>query len=251
MPYEKLEVFRSPKRIRVFFGGEKIADSEDVHMLWEERRVPVYYFPPDDVRTDLLEPTDHTVRWASKGEATHWSIETGGRVAENAAWSFADPKPRAAALKDLIAFEWKAMDAWFAEDEPLYVHARNPYHRIDVLRSSRRVEVVVAGETVAETERPVLLFETGLPTRYYIPRLDVRMDLLVPSDAQTECPYKGVASYYSVRVGDVLEEDIVWYYPFPLAEVRKIRDMLCFFNERVDALYVNGELADKPKTSWS
>jgi uncharacterized protein (DUF427 family) len=251
MPYETLEVFRSPKRIRVFFGGEKVADTEDVRLLWEEHRTPVYYFPPDDVRMDLLESTEHRVTWASRGEASYWTIHAGGRTAENAVWSFADPKPRAGALQDLIAFEWEAMDAWYAEDEPLYVHARNPYHRIDVLRSSRHVEVVVAGETVADTDRPVLLFETGLPTRYYIPRLDVRMELLLPSDNHTECPYKGVASYYSVRVGDAVAEDIVWYYPFPLSEVRKIRDMLCFYNERVDALYVDGELMPKPRTSWS
>ena len=137
------------------------------------------------------------------------------------------------------------MDQWFEEDEEIFVHPRDPHTRVDALRSSRHVRVVMAGETVAETTRPVLLFETGLPTRYYIPPEDVRLDLLEPSGAGTRCPYKGVASYHSVRVGGELVADVVWHYPFPIPECPKIEGLLAFYNERVD-LYVDGELQERP-----
>ena len=142
------------------------------------------------------------------------------------------------------------MDAWYEEDDEVYVHPRDPYKRIDVLHSSRHVRVVIAGETVAETRRPCLLFETGLPTRYYVPREDVRMDLLEPTELTTRCPYKGMASYWSVRVGDYVAENGVWSYSDPIPECAKIKDRLCFYNERVD-LYVDGELQSRPQTMWS
>ena len=245
MPDHRLECVLSPKWVRVYFGGETVADSRRVMLLRETGRLPVYYFPQEDVRMDLL--CDESV----DGEVRRWSIQARERRAANAAWSRTDPKAAAAGLAGHIAFEWSAMDAWFEEDEEVYVHPRDPYKRIDVAHSSRHVHVVVAGETVAETRRPVLLFETNYPTRYYIPKMDLRLDALVPSETQTQCPYKGLASYYSVRVGDTLIKDIAWYYPFPLAEVGKIQNRVCFFNERVDALYVDGELLPKPKTQWS
>ncbi|MDQ3966496.1 MAG: DUF427 domain-containing protein, partial [Actinomycetota bacterium] len=141
-------------------------------------------------------------------------------------------------------------DAWYEEDEEVFVHPRDPYHRVDILDSSRHVRVLVNGEVVAETDRPELLFETGLPTRYYIPPEDVREELLVPSDTTTQCPYKGVASYWSVDAGGELFEDLSWYYPEPLPEAAKISGLLCFFNERVD-LEVDGEKQPRPRTRWS
>jgi uncharacterized protein (DUF427 family) len=132
----------------------------------------------------------------------------------------------------------------------VFVHPRDPYHRVDVVHSSRHVKVVVDGEVVAETTRPRLLFETGLPTRYYIPKLDVRMDLLQPTDSVTACPYKGRARYWSVRVGDRTLKDLVWSYPAPIPECPKIEGLLSFYNERVD-IYVDGELQPRPKTQWS
>ena len=111
------------------------------------------------------------------------------------------------------------MDAWYEEDEQVFVHPKDPYHRVDVLESSRNVKVTVDGEVVAVTDRPKVLFETGLPPRYYIPPEDVREDILVASEKTTQCPYKGVASYYSVEAGGERVEDLVWYYPEPLPEV--------------------------------
>src|SRR5918912_428015 len=224
------------RRVRAFFAGEPIADSTHVLLAFEPRRLPVYYFPMRDVRMDLLEPTAHS-QAAPEGPIARWSIEAHGRSVDNVAWSYRQPDEARAALADHIAFYWGKLDSWFEEDDEVFVHPRDPYKRVDVLNSSRHIRVVVAGETVAETRRPRLLFETGLPTRYYIPMLDVRMDLLIPSDKRTRCPYKGEAVYWSVKVGDTVEQDLVWSYPAPIPECPKIENLLAFFNEHVDAIY--------------
>lgn len=227
LPSADIELVNSPKWIRVFFGGEMIASSRDVTL---KRGWPLtYYFPEADVNMAFLQ--------AANGKDNLWDVKVGDRVAERAAFNRADEE----ALDGHIAFRWHDMDAWFEEDEQVYVHPRDPYVRIDTIQSSRHVKVVVNGKTVAETRRPVLLFETGLKTRFYMPKTDVRRDLLVPSDSQTECPYKGEASYYSVRVGDRLIEDAVWHYPFPDPEAGKIQGMLCFYHEKVDQFIVDGE----------
>jgi len=142
------------------------------------------------------------------------------------------------------------MDAWFEEDEQVFVHPRDPYTRVDTVHSSRHVRVEIEGVTLGETRRPILLFETGLPTRYYIPKLDVRMDLLEPSESATRCPYKGLACYWSARVGDKLIKDIVWSYPAPIPECPKIENLLSFYNEHVD-LYVDGVLSTAKSSGFS
>lgn len=240
----------SPRRIRARFAGEEIVDSRHVKMLHEHAHLPIYYFPRDEVRMDLLEPTDHSTRCPFKGDASYWSVRVGDRVAENAVWGYPDPIDEAPPLADYLAFYWHKMDEWYEEDELAIVHARDPYHRVDVLESSRHVRVSVNGELVAESRRPLGLFETGLPTRWYMPPEDVRADVLVPSEQQTGCAYKGFASYYSVRVGDEVEEDLVWYYLEPRSEVERIAGHLAFFNERID-LEVDGELQERPITQWS
>jgi len=239
-----------PRRVRVFLEGVAVADSDRALLLLEARHLPVYYFPPEDVRTDLLEPTDKSTHCPHKGEASYWSVTVGDRVARNAVWSYQDPLPGRADIKGRMAFYWHRMDAWFEEDDEVFVHPRDPYHRVDVLSSSRHVRVAVAGETVAETRRPRLLFETGLPTRYYIPKADVRLDLLVPTDSQTQCPYKGKARYWSAGAGGKVEKDIAWSYPFPIPECPKIENLVAFYNERAD-IWVDGELQPKPETPWS
>ena len=240
----------SPRRVRVVFGGETVADSRRVKLMHETRYLPVYYFPEEDVRMDLLETTDHTTRCPFKGDASYWSVRVGEKVAENAVWSYPEPIETAPPIAGYLAFYWPKMDYWYEEDEEVFVHARDPYHRVDVLESSRHVKVSVNGQVVAETDRPTILFETGLPPRYYIPPEDVRDDVLVPSDKQTQCPYKGVASYNSVEAGGETMEDIVWHYPEPIAAAEKIRNNLSFFNEKVD-LEVDGETQGRPKTQWS
>ena len=237
------------RRVRVMFGGITIADSRAVMLMLENKRLAIYYFPVKDVRLDLLVPTSYTSSHAGKGEASFYSVKVGDRRAEKAAWRYLEPER--ADLKDYVGFYWDKMDAWFEEDDEVFVHPRDPYHRVDVLHSSRHVKVVVGGAVVAETNRPSLLFETGLPTRYYIPKLDARLDLLTPTTSSTRCPYKGKASYWSVNVDGKEFKDIVWSYPAPIPECPKIENLLCFYDEKVDAVYVDGELQPRPVTPWS
>ena len=242
---------RSPRRVRVKFNGVAIADSTDVHLLFETRHLPVYYFPRADVRLDLMTPTDHHTFCPYKGTASYWTIKVGDRTVENALWGYPEPFEEVAEIANFVAFYWNRVDAWFEEDEEIFVHPRDPYKRVDVLESSRPVRVIVGGQTVAETRRARFLFETRLPTRYYIPPEDVRMDLLVPSDKTTACPYKGQARYYSVIIGNKRFEDLVWCYPEPLPECAKIKGYLCFFDERVDEIKVDGATVPRPLTPWS
>jgi len=241
----------SPRRVRVAFNGETVAESSAAHLLFETRHLPIYYFPRADVRMDLLRASEHRTYCPYKGTASYWSIAVGGRVSEDAVWGYPDPFDEVAAIKDYVAFYWNRVDHWFEEDDEIFVHARDPYKRVDVVNSSRSVRVIVGGETVAETKRARFLFETRLPTRYYIPPEDVRMDLLVPSEKVTSCPYKGTARYYSVKTGGRSFPDIVWSYPDPIPECPKIKDYLCFFNEHVDEILLDGVAVPKPLTPWS
>jgi uncharacterized protein (DUF427 family) len=241
----------SPRRVRAVFNGATIADSTAAHLLFETRHLPIYYFPRRDVRMDLLQPTDHSTYCPYKGTASYWSIAVGDRVSENAVWGYPDPFTEVAAIEDYVAFYWNRVDHWYEEDDEVFVHARDPYKRVDVVNSSRPVKVIVGGETVAVTTRARFLYETRLPTRYYIPPEDVRMDLLVPSDKVTACPYKGTARYWSVKIGDQLFPDIVWSYPEPIPECPKIKGYLCFFNEHVDEIRLGGKAVPRPVTPWS
>ncbi|MBV9453774.1 MAG: DUF427 domain-containing protein [Rubrobacter sp.] len=240
----------SPRRVRVVFNGETVADSQQIKLLHETGHLPIYYFPEEDVRMDLLEKSDHTTHCPFKGDASYWSVKVGDKVAENAVWSYPEPIDSAPPLSGLVAFYSNKMDEWYEESERVFVHPRDPYHRVDVLNSDRHVQIKVNGEIVAETDRPKLLFETGLPTRYYIPPEDVHEDFLLPSDKETQCPYKGVASYWSVVAGGKRVEDLVWTYKEPIAETSKIKGYLCFFNEHVN-LEVDGEEQPRPQTQWS
>lgn len=249
-PAERVKLMHSPKWVRVYYGGEYVADSKKTILVREKGHILTYYFPRKDVRMDLLEKSEHQRELPGLGQATYWTLKAGGKEAKNAAWSVEKAEQGADEIEGYVAFKWRQMDGWFEEDEPIFTHPRDPFVRIDTIQSSRHVRVVIDGETVAETNRPVLLFETGLPVRYYIPKVDVRMDLLQESKTHSECPYKGIASYYSVKVGDQVAEDVVWYYPSPYSEVSKIQNLLSFYNEKVD-LYIDGQKEERPKTYWS
>ena len=240
----------SPRRVRGRLGEETVVDSRRAKLLHEHGHLPVYYFPQEDVRMELMRPSAHSTHCPKKGDATYWSIHAGDRVAENAVWSYPQPIVGSSPLAGFLAFYWKALDHWFEEDEEVFVHPRDPYHRVDVLPSSRHVRVSVGGEVVAETRRPRLLFETGLPVRSYVPRDDIVEDALAPAELQTRCPYKGAASYHDVVAGGARTEALAWYYPEPLAAVAGIADHVCFFDERVD-VEVDGERQQPPQTRWS
>ena len=231
-----------PKRVRVIVEGKTIADTLDAGLLFETGHMPVYYFPRRDVRVDLLVPSEHRTHCPYKGDASYWHLSIGNRRVENAVWSYEQPFAEMAAIKECLAFYQDKVDHWFEEDEEVFGHPRDPHHRIDVRPSSRRVRVTFAGETIAESSRAMFLFETGLPTRYYIPPADARMDLLEPTRTQSICPYKGRAAYWSLRVGGRHAQDAVWSYLEPLPECPRIAGYLCFYPERVDRLEVEGEV---------
>jgi uncharacterized protein (DUF427 family) len=197
----------------------------------------------DDVQPGVL-----TDRHEDDAGITTWTVRAGGGRVEQGAWMHTEPPPPLQALTGLITFTWDGL-TWFEEDEPLQAHARDPHKRVDVAPSSRHVRVELDGELLAESDRPLLLFETTLPPRYYLPREDVVADLL-PTDTVSVCPYKGVARWWSVRLGDRVVEDLVWSYPDPIPENPRIAGLLCFFNEKVD-LIVDGERRERPVTPWS
>jgi len=241
----------SQRRVRVVFAGVTVADSKHVMLLHEFGRLPVFYFPLTDVRMDLMEESEHRTHSPLKGEASYWTLRVGDRVAEDAAWSYRNPLPEGPQLQGYVAFYWDQMDAWYEEEQQVYAHARDPYKRVDILPSSRHVRVVLGGVTIADTHRPLLLLETGLPIRYYIPDQDIRLELLESTATTSRCPYKGMANYWSARISEKIFKDIVWSYHEPLPESTPIAHYLSFYNERVDAIYVDDEAMPVPKTIWS
>ena len=237
--------FATPKRIRVYFEGQLVADSTRVYML-REGAVPAYYFPEADVKTGLFVPSPLVRNAPIRGDATFWSIKVGERVAQDAAWTYRAPVKGAEFLKGYVAFDWSKMDAWFEEKDQVFVHPRDPFLRIDAVQTSRHVKVVLGGETVAESDGAVILMEPGQPIRYYMPIADTRVELLRPSETTSRCPYKGLANYYSVKVGGKTFKDVVWSYRAATLEVSKIAGMVSFYNERVDAIFVDGVEVAKP-----
>jgi uncharacterized protein (DUF427 family) len=239
-----------PQRVRAIVADETLVDSDAVMLLHETGSLPIYYFRESDVRRELLEPAEKTVDSPAKGRARYWSIRIGERLVPEAAWDYPEPLDAAAFLAGHLALEWDAVDEWFVEGEQVFGHPRDPYARIDVYNTTRHVRVLRDGLVLADTRRAKVLFETVLPPRYYIPPEDVRTDLLEPSPKITRCAYKGAASYWHVRVGDRLVYDLVWSYPSPQHDGEPVRNLFCFFNERVD-LELDGEVQERPTTQYS
>lgn len=244
----RVRVEPGSKRVRAVIAGHTVAESDDVVLVWEKPYYPTYYIPAADVDTSLLVPSGESHRSPSRGTSELYNIKVGAEERANAASWFKESP--VAELVDHIRLDWNSMDNWYEELEEVYVHPRDPYSRIDILQSARHIRVEVDGETVAESRQPRLLFETGLPTRYYLPKADVKMELLTESDLVTSCPYKGDANYYDVTVGGKTHENIVWWYRNPLEESARIAGYVSFYNEKVD-IYVDGALEAKPKTVFS
>jgi uncharacterized protein (DUF427 family) len=182
-------------------------------------------------------PTDEVEHSPSRGEGRLLDVRVAGVTAPRAALRYADSPFEE--LRDAVRLEWSAMDAWFEEDEQVFTHPRSPYTRVDILPSSRPVRVEADGVVIAETTSAMLLFETGLPTRYYLPKTHVRMDLLQPTATESHCPYKGQAEYWSLNAGGDVREDVAWSYPTPLPESERVAGLVCFYPEKVE-LYVDG-----------
>jgi uncharacterized protein (DUF427 family) len=249
LPADEIVWEPSERWVRGRRGEITVVDSRRPRLVWEPGRpVPVYVFPDADVRMDLLRPAAEPPVGAHAGATVFYDLVVDGHIEQNAAWSYPGPE-----LSGCIAFEWfgrDVLDHWYEEDEEIFVHPRDPHKRVDALRSGRHVQVGIAGTVVADTRSPVLLFETGLPVRYYIPRDDVALEYLTPTELRTACPYKGIASYWSWTGGGSVPGDIVWSYPQPLAAVAVIKDLMAFYNEAVD-ITVDGELLERPVTGFS
>jgi uncharacterized protein (DUF427 family) len=220
------------KRIRGFARGVAVLDTVRPLYVWEHPGYPAYYVPRGDVRTDLLVATNTVTHSARRGDAAHFTLKVDGEERVDAAWEYTESP--VVEIRDHLRFAWNAMDAWFEEDEEVYVHPRSPYTRIDILRSSRRARVAIGGVVIAESARASVLHETGLPPRWYFPPTDVRMDFLEPTDHVTQCPYKGQAEYWSVRTGERFEENVAWCYRTPLRESERIAGLIAFYDDRVD-----------------
>lgn len=242
-----VRVENSQKRVRAYLSGQPVVDTVHPVLVWEIPYYPTYYLPVQDLRAKL-EANGEVRHSPSRGDARVYDVVINGHTAKAAAMRYPDsPIPE---LRNLVRLDWPAMDEWFEEDEPVYVHPRDPHKRVDILASTRHVVVEVDGLRVADSYQPRILFETSLPPRYYLPLTDVRMDLLRPSETQTQCPYKGTASYWHVAIGDVEHKDLVWTYRAPLPESQKVAGLACFYNEKVD-ISVDGVLQERPLSPFS
>jgi uncharacterized protein (DUF427 family) len=210
-----------PRRIRARRGGEVVLDTVRASYVWEIPYYPAYYVPVEDVADALLAlPSTETF--------------------ENGPFA------------GLAHVAWGSVDAWFEEDEEVFGgHPRSPYVRVDAIRSSRRIRVEIDGVILAESDSPVLLFETGLPTRHYIPRTDIDFDALERTETSTYCPYKGTTSdYWSARIGDTVRRDIAWSYAYPAPAVIQIAGLVAFYDEKVDT-FLDGVQVEQPRTKFS
>jgi uncharacterized protein (DUF427 family) len=237
-----------PRRVRAFISGVPILDTVRASYVWEVPYYPQYYIPVADVRPGVLVPegdTESTDRGEIEWHGLHVDLVTRPRAARLLTRAVVDR------LDHTVRFEWAAADDWFEEDERVFVHPRNPYVRVDALRSTRRVRVELAGLPLADSSSPVLVFETGLPTRYYLNPTDVDFTHLEPSATVTECPYKGrTGRYWSARVGERTHPDVAWAYDFPTRQLLPIAGLVAFYNERVD-MFLDGHPLERPRTLFS
>jgi uncharacterized protein (DUF427 family) len=217
------------RRMRVRFGGAWIADSEDVVLLHEPGRYPVAYFPLGDITTGVLEPSDHTTRHRDLGTTSWYTVRAGQRAAQRGAWQHTELPGYATELKGRVAFAWRAMDAFYEEDERIVGHAADSYHRIDIRQTSRHLVVQSGDQVIADSTRPLVLYESGFAPRWYVARGDVDESALTPVQGQTFCPYKGLCSYYDIagaRRG-------AWSYQDAWPEVRRISGLISFEPDQV------------------
>ncbi|MGB3827493.1 MAG: DUF427 domain-containing protein [Ornithinimicrobium sp.] len=236
-PVERNHVAPVARRMRATFDGVTVVDTTQALYVWEHPHYPQFYIPAADVDTSVLVDGADQEKTA-QGMSSVQSLVHGERRVDRAGRLLGE-----AAIEGLEAtyrFEWDAMDAWFEEDEQVFVHPRSPYVRVDALRSSRRVRIEKDGVVLADSTSPVVLLETGLPARFYLPRTDLAWEHLVPVDTQTKCPYKGITTgYWSVSVNGTSYADLAWSYDFPVRECAPIAGLVCFYNEKVD-VFIDG-----------
>jgi uncharacterized protein (DUF427 family) len=240
----------APRRLRAALGGEQIFDTTAALYVWEWPYYPLYYIPIRDVAPEFLVDEEREQR-LKRGTARRFGLRAGGQERPASVRVFGSDA--LTALVDHARFDWDALDAWYEEDERIFVHPRNPYVRVDALRSHRHVRVELDGVLLADTTTPVLVFETGLPTRYYVDRANVRFANLTRTGTATACAYKGVTSdYWSLAGADPTSEahtDIAWSYTYPTRALTPIADLVAFYNEKVD-IHLDGTLLPRPRTHF-
>jgi uncharacterized protein (DUF427 family) len=215
--------------MRVRFGGAWIADSENVTLLFEPGHYPMAYFPENDICPDILRRTEYTTLHHELGLTSWFEVRRGDKRASRGAWQHTNLPDCASELRAKVAFAWPAMDAFYEEDERIVGHAADSYHRIDIRQTSRHLVVRYRDRIIADTKRPLVLYESGFTPRWYVPRADVDESALTPVERQTFCPYKGLCSYYNV--GDA--HLAVWSYPDAYPEVRRISNLVSFEPDKV------------------
>lgn len=242
----------SGRHVRAMIGDLALVDSYAPVLVWEpDRTVPGYVFPRADVRTDLLRPATDPGHGRHPQVGGWYDVQIGDAVYPALVFAYAVD-----GLADHLAVDWflrddvPGVEHWYEEDEEIFKHPRDPYKRVDALPSSRHVEVYVDGVKIADSHRPVLLFETRLPVRYYLPAEDVDFTRLTETSLSTTCPYKGNARYWSVEVGERVHDNIVWSYPEPVRAQAPIKDLLAFYNEVVD-IVVDGVAQSRPQSEFT
>jgi uncharacterized protein (DUF427 family) len=247
MAAERGRIEPAPRRVRGYVDDNILVDTTNALYVWEVPYYPQYYIPVSDVRMECLQDEDHPQKLQLGPSRLH-ALTAAGRTQKSAARVY--DSDGGGPVAGHVRFEWNALD-WFEEDEPIIGHPRNPYVRVDALRSHRHVKVELGGVLLADTQSPVLLFETGLPTRYYIDRTDVAFEHLVTSSTQSVCPYKGITSgYWSVRAGGTVRADLAWTYEYPFYQVAPIAGLIAFYNEKLD-IYVDGVELSRPQTHFT
>jgi uncharacterized protein (DUF427 family) len=241
------QVEPAPKRVRGFLADDVVFDTTEAMYVWEWPNYPQYYIPLTDVTSDQLVAED-TSQPTPRGMVDLYTVRVGDEHRRHAAKVLRESSVEC--LRGTVRFEWAALDAWFEEDERVFVHPRNPYVRVDALRSTRNVRVELEGVVLGESSSPIMVFETGLPTRYYLNRTEINFDFLIAAETVTECPYKGTTSgYWSVRLGDQVLRDAAWSYDFPTRQLLPIAGLIAFYNEKVD-IFVDGDKLVRPKTHF-
>ncbi|HXL89318.1 MAG TPA: DUF427 domain-containing protein [Streptosporangiaceae bacterium] len=237
-----------PRRIRAMLGGDVVLDTTNARYVWEWPGYPQYYIPVADVKPGVLADEEHASRLLF-GTARRHGLRAGDVHRPGAARVYGDDA--ADGLAGTVRLDWDALDAWFEEDEEVFVHPRSPYTRVDALRSTRTVRIELDGVVLAESSSPVMVFETGLPTRYYLNRTEVDFTHLLPAPTVTACPYKGRTSgYWSVAIGGTVHQDLAWCYDFPTRQLLPIAGLIAFYNEKLDVI-VDGQRLDRPVTHFS
>ncbi len=238
----------APRRVRGFAGGHRLFDTTAALYVWEWPPYPQYYIAQRDVDMSVLSANGDPYR-TPQGVVLDYDMHAGGGVREKAARLVVNSPLDG--VSGRLRFDWESLDQWFEEDEEVFVHPRSPYDRVDALRSRRRVRIEVDGTVLAESPAPVFVFETGLPTRYYVDRGDVDFEHLEPSDTRTACPYKGrTTGYWSIVVGENTYRDVAWSYDFPTRQLLPIAGLVAFLNEKVD-IFIDDVKQERPVTHMS